>query len=416
MSKRDNTSRDDEHHAGISCSKQSTTKSYVNPYARNNVTTTTATSTVFNSPSIEANGGKTTKGDGDDFDEYGDGSWCYDSEVLPLMLKSTTKKQPKNTTTTTSMSTATKQTHYSSSSVLDDTSVHRTLFGSSSNTTNSNTTNQQQQQQHNSVSSTSSSLSSKMTSCSNTSNNNGNSNETTKLGNKKGNVKGKTDDKAERSSSNNGSKKRKSKGSNMSIDESDKEYGQPTLTQMGREKNYGTTTGTIFGVVEFDGRHFIAGDVFFRNPDPDKPDDILNNAFVVIAKIKTKTSCAIIENEFYKRLEDTYIGFEEATNVCAGSQKYVKCILTPSCDNNGNTNNISTSLNSLGERRDPNKEGPIEYDYDYYNDTNSKEFCCYKSVVTTDVNNQAITALLASLDEGKPTVLNLYAGGGGKNS
>jgi hypothetical protein len=210
------------------------------------------------------------------------------------------------------------------------------------------------------------------------------------------------------------------------------------------------------GVVEFGGRHFKAGDVFFRNPDPDKPDDIVNNAFVVIAKIKTKTSCAIIENEFYKRLEDTYIGFEEATNVCAGSQKYVKCILTPSCDNNGNTNNISTSLNSLGERRDPNKEGPIEYKYDYYIDESertkpfskkrkssssstrkeedeknappppstkdrpSKELCCYKSVVTTDVNNQikppSHAALLASLDKGKHTVLNLYAGGGGKNS
>jgi hypothetical protein len=134
----------------------------------------------------------------------------------------------------------------------------------------------------------------------------------------------------------------------------------------------------------------------------------------------------------------------------------VKCILTPSCDNNGNTNNISTSLNSLGERRDPNKEGPIEYKYDYYIDESertkpfskkrkssssstrkeedeknappppstkdrpSKELCCYKSVVTTDVNNQIIppshAALLASLDKGKHTVLNLYAGGGGKNS
>ena len=152
---------------------------------------------------------------------------------------------------------------------------------------------------------------------------------------------------------------------------------------------------------------------------------------------------------------------EEAAYVCAGSQKYVKCILTSSCndDDNGNaTNNISTTLNLLGERRDPKIEGPIDYEYDYYIDEKertksftknrkpkststkkehdekeaplppppstkynpSKVFCCYKSVTTTDTSSAnrspSLSALLASLDNGQPTVLNLYAGGGGKNS
>jgi hypothetical protein len=53
-------------------------------------------------------------------------------------------------------------------------------------------------------------------------------------------------------------------------------------------------------------------------------------------------------------------------------------------------------------------------------DRPSKELCCYKSVVTTGLSkgnkSPSHAALLASLDDGKPTVLNLYAGGGGKNS
>jgi hypothetical protein len=349
------TSNDgDEQHAGKSNNKQSTTKTYANPYAKTNVTTIiTATNTVFNSPSNEASGGKATKGDDDDdedFDEYGDESWCHDSELLSSILKSTTKKQPKNTTTTTFMSTATKQLHSSSSSVLDDTRVTRTLFGDNNNNNNNNTTNNsntRKQQQHN-------------------------SNDTMKQEDKKGKGKGKTDNKAESSSSSSsssddGSKKRKSRGSNSSIDEGDKELKQLTLTQQLRQKDFVTTTDTIRPYVEYGGRQFFPGDVFYRNSDPAKPDDILNNAFVIIDHFKTSTSCAIIKNEFYKRLEDTYIGIEEAAYVCAGSQIYVKCILTPSCnDNDGNTTiNISTTLNSFGERRDPNKEGPIEYELLY---------------------------------------------------
>ena len=198
-----------------------------------------------------------------------------------------------------------------------------------------------------------------------------------------------------------------------------KAFKQPSLSQYyPRESGPTKPKPRIPSFVEWNGRHFMKGDVWQLKPEASKDHD--RNLIVKIKSFSTnrgREKKAIVEDKYYLPIESVfYIGSDQAPSVIEARQSkgrlgpgYVEYKRMKNCSGTTTSGSFhAVSLDKLANQIKENVASDLVFGFE---GINKKAGCFFKSIHSGDRQKKRVP--IPKDSQGSFTVLELYSGAGG---